>query len=43
MGAALSAMAICSRSRLSGLLRRRRYRLPWIYDITTDPIDPPRT
>ena len=43
MGAALSAMAI-SLFLLAypAYLGVRAYRLPWIYDITTDPIDPPR-
>ncbi len=43
MGAALSAMAI-SLLLLAypGYLATKAYRLPWIYDITTDPIDPPR-
>jgi uncharacterized protein (DUF1499 family) len=43
MGAALSAMAI-SLALLAypAYLGSRAYRLPWIYDITTDPIDPPR-
>lgn len=43
MGAALSAMAI-SLLLLAypAYLGVRAYRLPWIYDITTDPIDPPR-
>src|SRR5215468_7293091 len=43
MGAALSAMAISlvllAYPAYFGI---RAYRLPWIYDITTDPIDPPR-
>src|SRR5262252_723682 len=43
MGAALSAMAI-SLLLLAypAYLGLKAYRLPWIYDITTDPIDPPR-
>src|SRR5262247_1356727 len=43
MGAALSAMAI-SLVLLAypAYLGIRAYRLPWIHDITTDPIDPPR-
>jgi uncharacterized protein (DUF1499 family) len=43
MGAALSAMAI-SLTLLAypAYLSIRAYRLPWIYDITTDPLDPPR-
>jgi uncharacterized protein (DUF1499 family) len=43
MGAALAAMAI-SLVLLAypAYLGSKAYRLPWIYDITTDPIDPPR-
>ena len=43
MRAALAAMAI-SLLLLAypAYLGVRAYRLPWIYDITTDPIDPPR-
>ena len=43
MGAALSAMAI-SLALLAypTYFAVKAYRLPWIYDITTDPIDPPR-
>jgi uncharacterized protein (DUF1499 family) len=43
MGAALTAMAI-SLALLAypAYLGIRAYRLPWIQDITTDPIDPPR-
>src|SRR5262247_4294036 len=43
MGAALSAMAI-SLALLAypAYLGIKAYRLPWIHDITTDPIDPPR-
>jgi len=43
IGAALSAMAI-SLALLAypAYLGIKAYRLPWIYDITTDPIDPPR-
>jgi uncharacterized protein (DUF1499 family) len=43
MGAALSAMAI-SLALLAypAYLASKAHRLPWIYDITTDPIDPPR-
>src|SRR5215510_6296505 len=43
MGAALAAMAI-SLALLAypAYLGLKAYRLPWIYDITTDPIDPPR-
>ena len=43
MGAALAAMAI-SLALLAypAYFGLKAYRLPWIYDITTDPIDPPR-
>src|SRR6516225_9047673 len=43
MGAALSAMAI-SLALLAypAYFGLKAYRLPWIYDITTDPVDPPR-
>jgi uncharacterized protein (DUF1499 family) len=43
IGAAVSAMAI-SLALLAypAYLGLRAHRLPWIYDITTDPIDPPR-
>src|SRR4029450_9902951 len=43
MGAALAAMAI-SLALLAypAYLGLKAYRLPWIYDITPDPIDPPR-
>jgi len=43
IGAALGAMAI-SLALLAypAYLGLRAHRLPWIYDITTDPIDPPR-
>jgi uncharacterized protein (DUF1499 family) len=43
MGAALGAMAI-SLAILAypAYLGLKAYRLPWIHDITTDPIDPPR-
>jgi uncharacterized protein (DUF1499 family) len=43
MGAALGAMAI-SLALLAypAYLGLKAYRLPWIHDITTDPIDPPR-
>src|SRR5712692_5906951 len=43
MGAALSAMVI-SLALLAypAYLGLKAYRLPWIYDVTTDPIDPPR-
>src|SRR5215468_5682181 len=43
IGAALAAMAI-SLALLAypAYLGLKAYRLPWIYDITTDPIDPPR-
>jgi uncharacterized protein (DUF1499 family) len=43
MGAALTAMVVSLA--LLGYptyLGYKAYRLPWIYDITTDPIDPPR-
>jgi hypothetical protein len=43
IGAALSAMAI-SLAVLAypAYFGLKAYRLPWIYDVTTDPIDPPR-
>src|SRR5258708_2904014 len=43
MGSALTAIAI-SLALLAypAYLGIKAYRLPWIYDITTDPIDPPR-
>jgi uncharacterized protein (DUF1499 family) len=43
MGAALAAM-LMSLALLAypAYLGLKAYRLPWIYDITTDPIDPPR-
>jgi hypothetical protein len=43
MGAALTAMAV-SLALLAypSYLGIKAFRLPWIYDITTDPIDPPR-
>jgi uncharacterized protein (DUF1499 family) len=43
MGAALTAMLV-SLALLAypAYLGIKAYRLPWIYDITTDPIDPPR-
>jgi uncharacterized protein (DUF1499 family) len=43
MGAAVSAMVI-SLALLAypAYLGLKAYRLPWIYDVTTDPIDPPR-
>jgi len=43
MGAALSAMVI-SLALLAypAYLGLKAHRLPWIYDVTTDPIDPPR-
>src|SRR5207247_3423599 len=43
IGAALTAIFI-SLALLAypAYLGVRAYRLPWIYDITTDPIDPPR-
>jgi uncharacterized protein (DUF1499 family) len=43
MGAALSAMAISFLLlAYPSYLAIKAARLPWIYDITTDPIDPPR-
>jgi Protein of unknown function (DUF1499) len=43
MGAALSAMLISVMLlAYPAYLGLKAYRLPWIYDITTDPIDPPR-
>jgi hypothetical protein len=43
MGAALTAIAIAVvLLAYPSYLAARSYRLPWIYDITTDPIDPPR-
>jgi uncharacterized protein (DUF1499 family) len=43
MGAALGAIAIAlALLAYPGYLVVRSYDLPWIYDITTDPIDPPR-
>jgi uncharacterized protein DUF1499 len=43
MGKALSAIAIgVALLAYPGYLGIKAYRLPWIYDITTDPIDPPR-
>jgi Protein of unknown function (DUF1499) len=43
LGAALGAMAISfAILAYPAYLGIRAYRLPWIYDITTDPIDPPR-
>ena len=43
IGAALSAMAIAlALLAYPAYLGIKAYRLPWIYDITTDPIDPPR-
>jgi hypothetical protein len=43
MRAALSAMAISLLIlAYPAYLGLKAYRLPWIYDITTDPIDPPR-
>jgi Protein of unknown function (DUF1499) len=43
LGAALSAMAIsCALLAYPAYLGVRAYRLPWIYDVTTDPIDPPK-
>jgi uncharacterized protein (DUF1499 family) len=43
MGAALSAIAIAAALlAYPSYLAIRSFKLPWIYDITTDPIDPPR-
>lgn len=43
MGAALAAMVISlALVAYPAYLSMRASRLPWIYDITTDPIDPPR-
>jgi uncharacterized protein (DUF1499 family) len=43
MGAALSAMAISiALLAYPAYLGLKAHRLPWIYDLTTDPIDPPR-
>lgn len=43
MGYALTAIAIgLSLIAYPAYLGVKAYRLPWIYDITTDPIDPPR-
>jgi Protein of unknown function (DUF1499) len=43
LGAALAAVAISVLLlAYPAYLGARAYRLPWIYDITTDPIDPPR-
>jgi Protein of unknown function (DUF1499) len=43
MGAALSAIAISFLILAYPIyLATKAYQLPWIYDITTDPIDPPR-
>ncbi|MET0539334.1 MAG: DUF1499 domain-containing protein [Xanthobacteraceae bacterium] len=43
LGAALSAMAISfALLAYPAYLGVRAYRLPWIYDVTTDPIDPPK-
>jgi uncharacterized protein (DUF1499 family) len=43
MGAALAAMLISlALMAYPAYLGLKAYRLPWIYDITTDPIDPPR-
>ncbi len=43
MGAALSAMAISLLLiAYPAYISVRAYKLPWIYDITTDPLDPPR-
>jgi uncharacterized protein (DUF1499 family) len=43
LGAALGAMVISAAVlAYPSYLSYRAYKLPWIYDITTDPIDPPR-
>jgi uncharacterized protein (DUF1499 family) len=43
MGSALAAIAIgIALLAYPAYLGIKAYRLPWIYDITTDPIDPPR-
>jgi uncharacterized protein (DUF1499 family) len=43
MGAALTAIAVAAALlAYPTYLVARSYKLPWIYDITTDPIDPPR-
>jgi uncharacterized protein (DUF1499 family) len=43
LGAALGAMVISAVVlAYPSYLSYRAYKLPWIYDITTDPIDPPR-
>src|SRR5205807_3790680 len=43
MGSALSAIAISiGLLGYPAYLGIKAYKLPWIYDITTDPIDPPR-
>src|SRR5947199_5164185 len=43
MGYALSAIGISVLLlAYPGYLAYKAYKLPWIYDITTDPIDPPR-
>jgi uncharacterized protein (DUF1499 family) len=42
-GRAFAAMAIATALlAYPGYLAYRAYKLPWLYDITTDPIDPPR-
>jgi len=43
LGRAFAAMAIATALlAYPGYLAYRAYKLPWLYDITTDPIDPPR-
>jgi uncharacterized protein (DUF1499 family) len=43
LGRALGAMAIAGALlAYPAYLAYRAYKLPWIYDVTTDPIDPPR-
>jgi uncharacterized protein (DUF1499 family) len=43
MGRAFAAIAIAAALlAYPGYLAYRAYKLPWIYDVTTDPIDPPR-
>jgi uncharacterized protein (DUF1499 family) len=43
MGHAFAAIAIgAAMLAYPGYLAYRAYKLPWIYDVTTDPIDPPR-
>ncbi|HEV3371498.1 MAG TPA: DUF1499 domain-containing protein, partial [Xanthobacteraceae bacterium] len=43
LGRSFAAMAIAlGLLAYPGYLAYRAYKLPWLYDITTDPIDPPR-